>query len=61
MSDNLLLDLTPSEVDVIRGALRLQEQGHAHHGFTALVLQCQTLRSKINDSIIDNAKPLTRV
>lgn len=61
MSDNLLLDLTPSEVDVIRGALRLQEQGHKHHGFDTLVLQCQTLRSKINDCIIDNAKPLTRV
>ena len=61
MGENLLLDLTPSEVDIIRGALRLQEQGHAHHGFNALVLQCQTLRSKINDCIIDNAKPLTKV
>ena len=61
MSDNLLLDLTPSEVDIIRGALRLQEQGHKHHGFDMLEVNCQALRSRINDAIIDNAKPLTRV
>ena len=61
MSDNLLLDLTPSEVDIIRGALRLQEQGHKNHGFYMLEVNCQALRSRINDAIIDNAKPLTRV
>lgn len=61
MSDNLLLDLTPSEVDIIRGALRLQEQRHNHNGFYMLEVNCQALRSRINDAIIDNAKPLTTV
>ena len=58
--DNLLLDLTPREVEVIRGALRLQEDNHKHNDFPTLVLETQTLRSKVNDAIIDNARELTK-
>lgn len=58
--DNLLLDLTPREVEVIRGALRLQEDTHKRNDFPTLVLETQTLRSKVNDAIIDNARELTK-
>jgi len=58
--DNLLLDLTPREVEVIRGALRLQEDNHKRNDFPALVVEVQELRSKIADAIIDNAKELTK-
>jgi hypothetical protein len=58
--DNLLLDLTKREVEVIRGALRLQEDNHKRNDFPALVVEVQELRSKIADAIIDNAKELTK-
>jgi hypothetical protein len=58
--DNLLLDLTQREVEVIRGALRLQEDNHKRNDFPALVVEVQELRSKIADAIIDNAKELTK-
>jgi hypothetical protein len=58
--DNLLLDLTQREVEVIRMALRLQEDNHKRNDFPALVVETQELRSKIADAIIDNAKELTK-
>jgi hypothetical protein len=58
--DNLLLDLTKREVEVIRGALRLQEDNHKRNDFPALVVETQTLRSKIADAIIADALELTK-
>jgi hypothetical protein len=58
--DNLLLDLTNREVEVIRMALRLQEDLHKRNDFPALTLEVQGLRSKIADAIIDNARELTK-
>lgn len=46
------LDLTPREVDVLRSALRLQEEAHKRNDFPTLVLEVQDLRSKINDAMI---------
>ena len=60
MSDNLLLDLTPEQVELIRSALRLQEEDHKRNGFTTLQRKVQELRSLINDAIIDNTRELTR-
>ena len=59
--DNILMALTPREVEVIRGALRLQEDNHKRNDFPTLVLEVQTLRSKVADIIIEHAKDLTRV
>ena len=58
--DNLLLDLTSREVEIVRMALRLQEDLHKRNDFPALTLEVQGLRSKIADAIIDNARELTR-
>jgi hypothetical protein len=58
--DNLLLDLTQREVEVVRMALRLQEDNHKRNDFTHLLVEVQDLRSKIADMIIDNARELTR-
>lgn len=60
MNDNLLLDLTQREVEVIRMALRVQEDTHKRNDFTHLLVEVQDLRSKIADAIIDNARELTR-
>jgi hypothetical protein len=58
--DNLLLDLTPREVEVIRMALRVQEDTHKRNDFTHLLVEVQDLRSKIADMIIENARELTK-
>lgn len=58
--DNLLLNLTQREVEVIRMALRMQEDSHKRNDFPHLVLETQGLRSKIADMIIENALELTK-
>lgn len=55
MSDNLLLDLTPSEVTLIRSALRSEQEGHKRNDFRTLELAVQDLRNKISDALIDHA------
>ena len=64
MKDNLLLDLKPEQVELIRSALRLQEEDHKRNGFTTLQRNVQELRSFITDAILDvtlaKAKELTR-
>ena len=50
---NLLLDLTPREVEVIRMALRAQQNIHARNDFKVLVIEVESLRSKIADAILD--------
>jgi hypothetical protein len=50
---NLLLDLTPREVEVIRMALRLQQETHKRNDFKVLVIEVESLRSKISDAILD--------
>ena len=55
---NLLLDLTPREVEVIRSALRQQEEQHRRNDFKILMVECEALRSKINDAILDFRKAL---
>ena len=53
MNDNLLLDLTPRQVEVIRQALRLQEYQHERNDFKTLVSEVQDLRSYISNALID--------
>lgn len=55
---NLLLDLTPREVEVIRGALRLQQETHKRNDFKILVIEVESLRSKISDAILDLQKAI---
>lgn len=62
MNDNLLLDLSPREVEVIRMALRQTQDTHQRNGFKVLVIETEELRSKIANAIIDshtNGKPVT--
>jgi len=54
--DNLLLDLTPDELEIVRSALRFQEEAHKRNDFKVLVLQVQELRSKISNAMIASAE-----
>lgn len=53
---NLLLDLTPREVEVIRMALRAQEENHKRNDFAVLSFEVATLRARIADAVIDNSR-----
>jgi hypothetical protein len=53
---NLLLDLSPREVEVIRMALRAQQDIHSRNDFKVLVIEVESLRSKISDAILDLRK-----
>jgi hypothetical protein len=53
MNENLLLDLTPRDVEVIRMALRAQQETHKRDGFPVLVIEVSMLRSKISDALLD--------
>lgn len=46
------LTLTPREVEVVRMALRAQEEIHKRNGFPVLVLEVSDLRSKIADALL---------
>jgi hypothetical protein len=48
------LELTQRELDVIRQALRTEEERHKRNDFKVLVLEAQELRSKIADSVIND-------
>ena len=61
MSDNLLLDLTPREVEIIRQALRSQQESHKRNDFKILERETATLSSRINDALIEMRKGLARV
>lgn len=54
MFDNLLLDLTPSEVDLIRTTLRSEQERHKRQGFIGLAQASSDLREKINNAMIDS-------
>lgn len=52
----ITLELNERELEVIRQALRAQESVHTRNGWQVLVSECQDLRSKVNDVMIDHAK-----
>jgi hypothetical protein len=54
VNENLLLDLTPREVEIIRMALRTNEENHKKNGFSILVIEVSQLRGKISDALLDN-------
>ena len=60
MSDNLLLDLTPRQVEVLRQALRLQEEAHKRNDFRVLEVETSELRAHITNAILDQRQNLTR-
>ena len=60
MSDNLLLDLTPRQVEVLRQALRLQEEAHKRNDFRVLEVETSELRAHIANAILDQRQNLTR-
>jgi len=52
-AENLLLSLTPSEVQTIRLALRLQQDSHKRNDFKALESAVMNLRDKITNAMLE--------
>lgn len=53
--DDLILVLTPSELDTVRTALRNEQERYERHGFNGLKVAVAKLRDKISNAMIDNA------
>ena len=53
--DDLILVLTPSELDTMRTALRNEQERYERQGFNGLKVAVQKLRDKISNAMIDNA------
>ena len=49
---NISLSLSSKEIELLRNALRLQEESYKRNDFRVMVLMCQELRSKIVDAMI---------
>ena len=47
------IELSDRDVEVIRMALRAQEELHKRHGFSVLVIEVSQLRAKIADALLD--------
>lgn len=54
-SEDLILVLTPSELDTMRTALRNEQERYERHGFNGLKVAVANLRDKISNAMIDNA------
>jgi hypothetical protein len=52
-AENLLLNLPPSEVQIIRSALRLQQDSHKRNDFKALESAVMNLRDKITNAMLE--------
>ncbi len=53
--DDLILVLTPSELDTMRTALRNEQERYERQGFNGLKVAVANLRDKISNAMIDNA------
>jgi hypothetical protein len=54
MSDNLLIDLTPAEVNIIKQALRAEHDRMVKQGYAQLAKLATETNNKINDAILDS-------
>lgn len=53
MSDNLLIALTPAEVNIVRQALRAERDRMVKSGYANLAKLAEETSSKIADAILD--------
>jgi G:T/U-mismatch repair DNA glycosylase len=61
MSENLLLDLTETEVEVMRQALRHHIEHYKRNDFRILANRTGDLLNKVNDAIIDSKREKERI
>lgn len=49
----MIFEMSDREVEVIRMALRSQQDAHQRNGFAVLMHEVQELRSRLSDAYID--------
>ncbi len=54
MSENVLLDLTPAEINIVRQSLRAEHDRMVKQGYTQLAKLAIDTSSKIADAVIDS-------
>ena len=58
MNENLLLDLTPAEVNIVRQALRAEKDRMVKQGYAGLAKLAGETSNKIADAILDSKSSL---
>tara|TARA_R110000868_G_scaffold241295_1_gene495880 strand:+ start:175 stop:390 length:216 start_codon:yes stop_codon:yes gene_type:complete len=57
MNENVLLDLTPAEINIVRQSLRAEHDRMVKQGFSQLAKLATETSSKISDAVIDSNRP----
>jgi hypothetical protein len=56
--DNIVIEITKDELELIRKSLRTQENWYSRSDFKSMVMATSLLRNKINDIMIELELPI---
>ena len=56
--DNVVIEITKDELELIRKSLRTQESWYSRSDFKSMAMATNLLRSKVNDIMIELELPL---
>jgi hypothetical protein len=58
MSDNVVIEITKDDLELIRKSLRTQENWYTKSDFKSMAMATNLLRSKVNDIMIELELPI---
>jgi len=58
MSDNVVIEITKDDLELIRKSLRTQENWYTRSDFKSMAMATNLLRSKVNDIMIELELPI---
>ena len=58
MSDNVVIEITKDDLELIRNSLRTQENWYTKSDFKSMAMATNLLRNKVNDIMIELELPI---
>jgi hypothetical protein len=58
MSDNVVIEITKDDLELIRKSLRTQENWYTRSDFKSMAMATNLLRNKVNDIMIELELPI---
>jgi len=59
MNNNVVIEITKDELELIRKSLRTQENWYSRSDFKSMAMATNLLRSKVNDIMIELELPIS--
>jgi len=59
MNNNVVIEITKDELELIRKSLRTQENWYSRSDFKSMAMATNLLRSKVNDMMIELELPIS--